>query len=216
MATTTAPRPVARKPLGLGDTWNGLPVYAWVGIGALSVAGLYVFISRYRKAKTATTATSSTSSAFTPGLGNQALPGNQLLEPIIINGGGQSQPLPAPTPTPTEAPSGIPAGDTALAADIGFINSLYNQVLHRAADPGGFNYWLGELIGPRPYTTTEVAGAFQTAAQQELRGAGTSGNALAAQGTVIPAAIAAQPTTQPTAASASTGPAAPDFTRLAA
>lgn len=42
-------------------------------------------------------------------------------------------------------PAAANAPDHGGAADQAFVTALYQNALHRAPDPGGFNYWLGEL-----------------------------------------------------------------------
>lgn len=206
-------RPSTRKPLGLTSEWNGLPVWAWTGIGAAGLAGLYVFVRGYRKAKAPAATTSSAATAA--GLGNMALPGNQLLEPIIINGGAPSQPLPGPGPGGPPSTGGLPPGDDVLANDIAHVNSLYGNILHRSPEPGGFNFWLGRLLYGVPESVVDQA--FNTAAQTELRGVGqpTSSQANSAV-PVIPAATPSGPTTQPASSITTATSPAPSFSRLAA
>lgn len=99
----TPPRAKGSSSSGaLTQDWHGLPVWAWVGIGAVSVAGLYVFVRGYRKAAHG----GSTATGASPG--NTALPEIPALPPLPA--------LPQPAPPTTLPPVGtlpplpVPAG----------------------------------------------------------------------------------------------------------
>lgn len=111
MAATQQPPP-ARGGMNLTSTWNGLPVWAWLGVGGLSVAGLYVFAKRYRaasaaKAPASANATQGPTSDYPlviplPGPPGQSIKGDPGAP------GPRGVPYPVPTPIPTPPPVQTP------------------------------------------------------------------------------------------------------------
>lgn len=119
MATEPTPPPAggAGRPRGgmtLTSTWNGLPVWAWLGVGGLSAAGLYVFARRYRNAAAAAKAPASTTQGPTsdyplviplPGPPGQSVKG----DPGAPGAPGKDAPPPVPSPIPAPPPVQTPA-----------------------------------------------------------------------------------------------------------
>lgn len=144
MAAATAPPPAkgasssppgARPAPGgsssLTKTWNGLPVWAWVGLGGLSVAGLYVFVRGWRARSAATASTTSSTGATA---GNTALPAFTLPGGGGGGtvGGGGGGPVLSPEPTtpgtvvtaPTPLPVTVPSPPVVPAGTIGHVYSI--------------------------------------------------------------------------------------------
>lgn len=130
MATQAPPRSSTAKPKAkanprssggaLTKDWHGLPTWAWVGIGAVSVAGIYVFVRGYRKA--AASKTSSTTDQ--PTAGNTALPDLPALPDT--NPGTYAPPTGLPS-TPALPPLPAPAGTIGAT----FTDQQVTDIFHR-------------------------------------------------------------------------------------
>lgn len=103
----------------LTSTWNGLPVWAWLGVGGLSAAGVYVFLRRYRTAAQAQKAPDANAAMGPtkdyplviplPGPPGQSIKGDPGEAGKPGPPGPTPTPIPAPPPVQTPPPPPAPA-----------------------------------------------------------------------------------------------------------